>query len=316
MKKLFLVLAVLSSTAFAQEFPSKPVRFITGAAPGSTGDVLARVLGEALSPGWKQTAVIDNRPGGGGVIASQGVLGQPADGHTVFIAAGSYVTITPWTVANVPYDVDKDFKPIAFIAEIPLFITARADAPYKTVQELIAFAKANPGKVTYAANSPGTFPNLATEYFAQQAQIKLHYIPYKGTAAALPDVISGRVDLLVEGAAAVGGAIKGGQVRPLVVTSSGRNPTMPDVPAAAESIPGFAAVGFFAAFVHGGTPEPLANRLSEDFRQALARPDVGKRFSDTGNYVRAMTREEVTAFVRKEREIWGGVIKQMGFAAR
>lgn len=317
MKSLFsVILALLASIAQAQEFPAKPVRFITGAAPGSTGDVLARVLGEALSPGWKQSAVIDNRPGGGGVIASQGVLGQPADGHTVFIAAGSYVTITPWTVANVPYDVDKDFKPIAFIAEIPLLITARADAPYKTVQDLIAFAKANPGKVTYAANSPGTFPNLATEYFAQKAQIKLHYIPYKGTAAALPDVISGRVDLLVEGAAAVGGAIKGGQVRPLVVTSSGRNPTMPDVPAAAESIPGFAAVGFFAAFVHGGTPEPLANRLSEDFRQALARPDVGKRFSDTGNYVRAMTRDEVTAFVRKEREIWGGVIKAMGFAAR
>jgi tripartite-type tricarboxylate transporter receptor subunit TctC len=317
MKKLVsAILVLLSSVAQAQEFPSKPVRFITGAAPGSTGDVLARVLGDALSPGWKQTAVIDNRPGGGGVIASQAVLGQPADGHTVFIAAGSYVTITPWTVKNVPYDVDKDFKPIAFIAEIPLIITARADAPYKSVQELIAFAKANPGKVTYAANLPGTFPNLATEYFAQQAQVKLHYIPYKGTAAALPDVISGRVDLLVEGAAAVGGAIKGGQVRPLAATSLSRVPALPDVPAMAETLPGFAAVGFFAAFVHGGTPEPLANRLSEDFRQALARPDVVKRFADTGNYVRAMTRDEVTAFVRKEREIWGGVIRQMGFSAR
>ena len=317
MRILFSFLfAVLCTAVQSQEFPSKPVRFITGAAPGSTGDVLARVLGEALSAGWKQAAVVDNRPGGGGVIASQGVLGSPADGHAVFIAAGSYVVITPWTVANIPYDVDKDFKPIAFIAEIPLVITARADAPYKTVQELIAYAKANPGKVSYAANSPGTFPNLATEYFAQQAQVQLLYVPYKGTAAALPDVIGGRVDLLVEGVAAVGGAIKGGQVRPLVVTSTRRDPTLPEVPAVAESIPGFAAIGFFAAFAHGATPEPLMAKLSEDFRQALARPDVGKRLADTGNYVRPMTREELTAFVRKEREIWGAVIKRMGFAAR
>ena len=317
MKSVIGILLFAASTCiFGQEFPAKPVRFITGAAPGSTGDVLARVLGEALSAGWKQSAVVDNRPGGGGVIASQGVLGAPADGHTVFIAAGSYMTITPWTVASIPYDVDKDFKPIAFIAEIPLVITARADAPYKTVQELIAFAKANPGKVNYAANSPGTFPNLATEYFAERAGIKMTYVPYKGTAAALPDVIGGRIDLLVEGSAAVGGAIRAGQVRALVVTSANRDPTLPDVPAVAESIAGFSAVGFFAAFVHGSTPEPLVARLSDDFRQALARPDVGKRFADTGNYVRPMTREEVTAFVRRERETWGAVIKKMGFAAR
>ena len=312
----FVFSMILPVLGLAQEFPSKPVRFITGAAPGSTGDVLARVLGEALSAGWKQAAVIDNRPGGGGVIASSAVLGAPADGHTVFIAAGSYMTITPWTVASIPYDVDKDFKPIAFIAEIPLVITARTDAPYRTVQEFIGYAKANPGKVNYAANSPGTFPNLATEYFAERAGVKLNYVPYKGTAAALPDVIAGRIDVLVEGSAAVGGAIRGGQLRPLVVTSTGRDPTLPQVPAAAELIPGFSAIGFFAVFAHGATPEPIAAKLSDDFRQALARPDVGKRFADTGNYVKPMSREELTAFVRKEREIWGSVIKRMGFTAK
>jgi tripartite-type tricarboxylate transporter receptor subunit TctC len=234
----------------------------------------------------------------------------------VFIAAGSYMVITPWTVANIPYDVDKDFKPIAFIAEIPLVITARMDAPYKTAQELIAYAKANPGKVNYAANSPGTFPNLATEYFAERAGVKLNYVPYKGTAAALPDIISGRIDLLVEGSAALGGAIRGAQVRPLVVTSTGREPTLPQVPAAAELIPGFSAIGFFAAFVHAATPEPVAAKLSEDFRHALARPDVGKRFAETGNYVKPMSREELTSFVRKERETWGSVIKRMGFTAK
>lgn len=317
MKKFFaFILVVLCTAANAQEFPSKPVRFITGAAPGSTGDVLARVLGEALAPGWKHSAVIDNRPGGGGVIASQAVLGAPADGHTVFIAAGSYLTITPWTVANLPYDIDRDFKPLAFIAEIPLVIGARMDAPFRSLAELIAYARANPGKVNYAANTPGTFPNLATEYFAQQAQVKMHYIPYKGSAAALPDLIGGRLDVLVEGVAALGGAIKGAQLRPLAVTSSRRDPTLPEVPAVAETIPGFAAIGFFAVLAAGGTPEPVASKLSEDFRGALARPEVARRLADLGNYVRPMTREEVTAFIRKEREVWGAVIKQMGFAAR
>ena len=307
---LFLAMSAASA---AQDFPSKPVRFITGAAPGSTGDVLARVLGDHLSSVWKQSAVIDNRPGGGGVIASQAVLGAPADGHTVFVAAGSYVTITPWTLKNVPYDVDKDFTPLAFIAEIPLVIGARMDAPFKSLGDLIAHAKANPGKVNYAANSPGTFPNLATEYFAERAGVKLHYIPYKGTAAALPDIIGGRLDVIVEGAGALGGAIKGGQVRPLAVTSTQRDPTQPDVPSVAETIPGFAAVGFFAALAHSKTPEPVARKLSDDFRAALAQPAVAKRLAETGNYVRPMSREEVTAFIRKEREIWGAVIKKMGF---
>ena len=314
MKRLLAALFLLwSAAAAAQDFPSKPVRFITGAAPGSSGDVLARVLGEHLSGVWKQAAVVDNRPGGGGVIASQAVLGAPADGHTVFVAAGSYVVITPHTLKSLPYDVDKDFAPLAFIAEIPLVLGARMDAPFKTVSELIAYANANPGKVNYAANSPGTFPNLATEYFAERAGVKLHYIPYKGTAAALPDIIGGRLDLIVEGAGALGGAIKGAQVRPLAVTSTQRDPTQPDVPSVAETIPGFSAVGFFAALAHGKTPEPVLRKLSDDFRAALAQPAVAKKLAETGNYVKAMSREEVTALIRREREIWGAVIKKMGF---
>jgi tripartite-type tricarboxylate transporter receptor subunit TctC len=311
---LSALLLALSAAASAQDFPSKAVRFITGAAPGSSGDVLARVLGDHLSAVWKQAAIIDNRPGGGGVIASQAVLGAPADGHTAFIAAGSYVTITPWTLKNIPYDVEKDFTPLAFIAEIPLLIGARMDAPYKTLGELIAFARANPGKVSYAANTPGTFPNLATEYFAERAGVKLHYIPYKGSAAALPDIISGRLDLVVEGGGALGGAIRGNQLRALAVTSSQRDPTLPDVPAVAESIPGFSAVGFFAVLASSRTPEAILARLSDDFRGALAQPAVSRKLAETGNYVRPMTREEVTAFIRKEREIWGGVIRKMGFA--
>ena len=311
---LFAALLSALSVAHAADFPAKPVRFITGAAPGSSGDVLARVLGDALSPMWKQAAVIENRPGGGGVIASQATLNAPADGYTVCICAGSYVTITPATTANMPYDVDKDFTPIAFVAEIPLVIGARPDLPYQTLPGLIAYAKANPDKVNYAANTPGTFPNLAMEYFSGQAGIKMHFIPYKGSAPALTDLLGGRLDLVVEGGGALGGAIKGGQLRPLAVTSSRRDTSLPDVPAVAETIPGFSAVGFFVVLASAKTPEPIAAKLSEDFRRVLARPEIGAKLAETGNYVRPMTRPEVAAFIRHERQVWGGVVKRLGFS--
>ena len=316
MLRLAFIALCAVSVAHAADFPSKPVRFVTGANAGSTGDVLGRVLADQLSTLWKQPTIVDNRPGGGGVIASQATLAAPPDGHTVCICAGSYVTITPATTANMPYDVDKDFTPIAFVAEIPLVIGARPDLPYKTISQLVAFAKANPDQVNYAANTPGTFPNLATEYFSQQAGIKMRFIPYKGSAPALADVMGGRLDLVVEGVAALGGAIKGGQLRPLAVTSTRRDPTLPEVPAIAESIPGFSAVGFYVVLAHAKTPEPLAAKLSEDFRQVLARPDVAAKLAETGNYVRPMTRPEVTAFIKREREIWGAVIQKLGFTPK
>jgi tripartite-type tricarboxylate transporter receptor subunit TctC len=316
MRNALALLLLVFGAAHAADFPSKPVRFVTGANPGSTGDVLGRVLGDNLSTLWKQPVIVDNRPGGGGVIASQATLAAPPDGHTVCICAGSYVTITPATTANMPYDVDKDFTPIAFVAEIPLVIGARPDLPYKSLAELIAYAKANPDKINYAANTPGTFPHLATEYFSQRAGIQMHFIPYKGSAPALTDLIGGRLDLVVEGVAALGGAIKGGQLRPLGVTSTHRDPTLPDVPAIAETIPGFSAIGFYVVLAHAKTPEPLAAKLSDDFRQVLAKPEVAAKLAETGNYVRPMTRKEVAAFIKRERETWGAVIQKLGFAPR
>jgi tripartite-type tricarboxylate transporter receptor subunit TctC len=311
MRLLFAALFFVAA-AHAQDFPNKPVRFVTGAAPGSSGDILARVLGEQLSTTWKQPVIIENKPGAGGLISGQALLASPADGHTVFIAAGSYVTITPATTAVMPYDVDKDFTPLAFIAEIPLVIAARAGTPFKTLPELIAYAKANPGKVNYAANTPGTFPNLATEYFSEKAQIKMTFVPYKGTAAALQDILGGRLVLAVEGVGPYAAAIKAGQLVPLAVTSDRRDPTLPDVPAVAETLPGYSAVGFYAALAHAKTPEPLAAKLSADMRAALAQPAIGRRYAEMGMYAKPMSREEVTAFIRKEREIWAGVVRRTG----
>jgi tripartite-type tricarboxylate transporter receptor subunit TctC len=146
--------------------------------------------------------------------------------------------------------------------------------------------------------------------------VQLNFVPYKGSAAALQDLMGGRLDIVVEGVAALGGAIKGGALRPLAVTSLRREPTLPDVPAIAESIPDFSAVGFYAILLHARTPEAMAAKLSDDFRMVLARPEVEKRLADLGNYTRVMTRDEVAAFIRRERDLWGAVIKRMGFAPR
>jgi tripartite-type tricarboxylate transporter receptor subunit TctC len=311
LRYLFVAL-LFAAAADAQDFPNKPVKFITGAAAGSSGDILARVLADQVSATWKQPVIIENRPGAGGAISSQALLASPADGHTVFIAAGSYVTITPSTTANLPYDVDRDFTPLAFITEIPLIIGARAGAPFKTLKELIAYAKANPGKVNYAANTPGTFPNLAGEYFSEKAGIKLTFVPYKGTAPALQDILGGRLDVAIEGVAPYAGAIKAGQLIPLAVTSDRRDPTLPEVPAVSEILPGFTAVGFYAALAHAKTPEALSAKLSGDIRAALAQPAIAKRFAELGMYVKPMSRDEVAAFIKKEREIWAGVVKRTG----
>jgi tripartite-type tricarboxylate transporter receptor subunit TctC len=311
LKLLFIALS-FAAAANAQDFPAKPVKFITGAAAGSSGDILARVLGEQVSGTWKQPVIIENKPGAGGLISGQALLASPPDGHTVFIAAGSYVVITPATTAVMPYDVDRDFTPLAFIAEIPLVMVARAGAPFKTLTELVAYAKANPGKVNYAANTPGTFPNLATEYFSEKAGVKMTFVPYKGAAAALQDILGGRLDLGVEGVGPYAAAIKAGQVVPLAVTSERRDPTLAEVPAVAETVPGYSAVGFYVALAHAKTPEAMSAKLSTDLRAALAQPAISKRYAEMGMYAKPMTREEVAAFVRKEREIWAGVVKRTG----
>lgn len=302
--------------ALAQDYPTKPVRFVVGAAAGSAGDVLGRIIADNLGSIWKQTPVVENRPGAGGIIASQAVLGAPADGYTLFVSAGSYLTITPATTAKMPYDVEKDFAAVAFIAEIPLIIGVAPRMPFNTLSDLIVYAKANPGKINYAANTPGTFPNLASELFASKAGVKLTFVPYNGTMAAMQDILGGRLEMAVEGVAGFSGPIKAGQLRPLAVTSGSRLSALPNVPAVAETIPGFAAVGFYTLMAHARVPEAIVRKVNADMRTVLSRPEVANRFVELGNYVKIMSPEETAAFVKKEREIWGGVIRDMGFKPR
>ena len=303
-------------TGLAQDYPAKPIRMIVGAAAGSSGDVLGRVLAEQLTQAWKQSVVVDNRPGAGGVIASQAMLAAPPDGYTLMLSAGSYLTITPHTQANLPYDVERDFTPIAMAGEVPLVLGVSPSLPVANFKELIAYAAANPGKIQYGANTPGTLPNLATAYLLHSANVQMTYVPYKGSAAAMQDVLGGRLGMVVEGVSALAGAFKSGALRPFAVTSARRLSSLPEVPAAAEVIPGYAAVGFFALVGQAKLPEAIVKRIADETNLAMRRPDLIERLAGLGTYPQPMSPVELATYIRRERDIWGPVIKRMGFVAQ
>ncbi len=312
----FVAAIALSSPLSAQDFPSKPVRLIVGAAAGSSGDVLARLLADQLGVGWKQSVVVDNRPGAGGVLASQALLGAPADGHTLMLSAGSYLTITPFTQKNLPYDVEKDFTPIAMGAEVPLVLGVSPSVPANDLKELIEYARKNPGKVEFAANTPGTLPHLATMYFLHSAQVDMTYVPYKGSAAALQDVMGGRLGMVVEGVSALAGAFKSNALRPFAVTSAERLSLLPNVPTVGEQVPGYAAVGFFAFIAPARTAESIVKKVNGDVNQLVVRADFAEKLSATGNFPRPMSPAELSGYLRDQRAVWGPVIKRTGFVAQ
>ena len=313
---LTTALALASQSAFSADYPTKPVRMLVGAAAGSSGDVFGRILADQLTTLWKQSVVVDNRPGAGGIIAIQALLAAPPDGYTVLVSAGSYLVVTPFTQPSLPYDVEKDLSHIAMVVELPLVFGIAASVPARNMTEFIAYAKANPGKITYGANTPGTFPHLGSELFATRAGIKLTFIPYKGAAAAIQDVMGGRLDMVVEGMQALVPGLKSGALRALAVSSSKRSTQMPDVPAVAETVPGYAAVGFFCLVGSAKIPEAITQQMNEDIRKVQARPETVKRMSDAGGDSRAMSPAELADFVKSERATWGAVIKSMGFATR
>ncbi len=310
---LALVAALCAHGVLAQEFPSKPVRMIVGAAAGSSGDILARLLGEYLSVAWKQSVVIDNRPGAGGILASQALLSAPADGHTLMLSAGSYLTVTPFTQKSLPYDVERDFAPIAMAAEIPLVLGVSPNVPAANLKELIDYARKNPGKIEFAANTPGTLPHLATMYLLHSAQVEMTYVPYKGSAAALQDVMGGRIGMVVEGVSALSGAFKSNALRPFAVTSAQRLSILPNVPAASEQVPGYAAVGFFAFIGPARIAESIIKKVNADANQIVVRPDVAEKLAATGNFPRPMSPAELAGYLHEQRGVWGPVIKRLGF---
>jgi len=303
----------LAPAAHAQagNYPEKPVTIIADAAPGATPDVDARFVAEGLSKIWGQQAIVINHPGANGSIAARIATEAVPDGYTLFMPALSTFAALPSIAPNLPLKLPRDFLPIGYTAENPMFFAVTPSLGVSTLAELIALAKKDPGKISIAVTGVGRLTHMTGLVFQDRADISLLPVPYNGgPAAALADVAGGRVSMIIEGYSGIVGSVKAGQVKLIAVASRERLPQFPDLPTVAETIPGFSATGWQVLVAPLGTPAAIVNKVSADLAKVVSDPDFKKRLSNIGSYSRAMTPEEVLAFVQKEQDTWLPVLQK------
>jgi tripartite-type tricarboxylate transporter receptor subunit TctC len=311
-----LCFATLAATpaahAQAGNYPQKPVTIIADAAPGATPDVDARFVAEALSKMWGQQVIVINHPGANGSIAARTAAEAVPDGYTLYMPVLSTFAALPTVAPNLPLKLPRDFIPIGYTAENPMFFAAAPSLGVATLPELIALAKKEPGKISIAVTGVGRLTHMTGLVFQDRADINLLPVPYNGgPAAALSDVGSGRVSMIIEGYSGIVGAVQAGQVKLLAVASLERLPQFPDLPTVAETIPGFAALGWQVLVAPLGTPAPIVSKVSADLAKVVSDPVFKQRLANIGSYSRAMTPEQVLAFVQKEQDIWLPVLQRI-----
>jgi tripartite-type tricarboxylate transporter receptor subunit TctC len=303
----------LAPAAHAQagNYPEKPVTILADAAPGATPDVDARFVAEGLSKVWGQQVIVINHPGANGSIAARIATEAVPDGYTLFMPALSTFAALPSVAPNLPLKLPRDFVPIGYTAENPMFFAVTPSLGVSTLAELIALAKKDPGKISIAVTGVGRLTHMTGLVFQDRADISLLPVPYNGgPAAALADVAGGRVSMIIEGYSGIVGSVKGGQVKLIAVASRERLPQFPDLPTVAETIPGFSATGWQVLVAPLGTPAAIVSKVSADLAKVVSDPDFKKRLSNIGSYSRAMTPEEVLTFVQKEQDTWLPVLQK------
>jgi tripartite-type tricarboxylate transporter receptor subunit TctC len=302
---------VLPRAAFAQEpFPSRPVKIIVPFPPGQAADIFARLLAERLTVVWKQSVVVENRAGGGGVPGIVAGKSAPPDGYTLTMGTSGTLGVNPGVYASLPYAPLKDFAPASNVFIAPLVAVAHPDAPFKSITELIAQAKAAPGKINFASSGPGTAQHMSAELFKAQARIDLQHVPYKGSGPAMTDLLGGQVPLMFDSVTSALTHIRAGKLRALAVTTAARVPQLPEVPTIAESgVPGFEAVGWSGIVLPAGTPAPLVNRISADIQAILREPAFRDKVIERGSIPDPNTPAVFTEFIRTEMEKWARVAK-------
>ena len=306
-----LAVLVAATSAVAQDsWPSKPITYVVPFAPGGNTDTLARIIAQKLSSSVGQPVVIENKPGAGGNIGSDFVAKSKPDGYTILGGTISSHAINASVYPKMPYDVVKSFEPVIMIASGPLVLATAANTPYKTVQDVIAAAKASPGTISFASAGNGTSPHLAGELFKIATSTDLTHVPYKGSGPALTDVVAGNVPLIFDTMLVLGGQLKAGKVRPLAVASANRIPNLPNVPTFAEvGVPGFEVSSWQAVFAPAGTPKPIVQRLNAEIAKALKMPDVVARLDELGMNPSAGTPEQLGDYQKAEVAKWAKVVK-------
>jgi tripartite-type tricarboxylate transporter receptor subunit TctC len=309
-----LLAALACSGAVAQSYPSRPVRLVIGLPPGGSTDVMGRIVAARLAVRLGQQVVVDNRPGASGTIGIRLVVNSQPDGHTLIMAAGSWGTIS--SLYKLPFDLQRDLAPIAFIGTSPYVLVVQPTLPVKTVADLVAHARANPGKLTFAGSTPGSLQRLAGELLKRTAGFDMLYVPYKGTGAVMPDLLGGRLDVAFDNVLILTPYIKKGQLRALGVTSAKRSVIFPELPTLAESgVPGFHAVGWFGVFAVAGNPRAIVTRLNREIVGLMNEPETRDRLLAQGAEPQPGTPEDLRRHLAGEIEKWGKVIREAGIKA-
>ena len=305
-----------SGLAFAQApaFPSKPVTIVVPNAPGGAVDILARLLEKNLSDKWKQPVIVVYKAGAGTVLGTDFVAKAPPDGYTLGMVVTSHV-INPSLRNNLPFDTLKDLTGVTMLATSPVVISASPNLPANNLKELIALAKKQPGKLTYASPGSGSSMHLGGELLKTNAGVYMVHIPYRGSAGAYPDVFAGRVDLLIDPLFSSLPHIKTGRMKPIAVFSPGRVAIASNIPTAVETMPGLTVESVFGVVVAGGTPRDLVKKLSADLAEAVQSPEIKARMADVGLTPVGNTPEQFDAFILVEIDKWAKVVKASGATA-
>lgn len=308
------LLLALPLQALAQAaYPNRPVKILVGFPPGQATDVVAREIAQKLSEAMGQQFVVDNRAGAGGIIGTDLVAKAPADGYTLLMSSSGPLAVNPSLYRKLPYNVEKDFAPITLAALVPLFVVANPSFPPNTVGELVAYAKANPGKISYASGGNGVTNHLAMEMFKSVAGVYMTHIPYRGGPPAVTDLIAGQVSVMFETGPGALPHVHSGKLKALAVASTARSSAAPNLPTISESgLPGFDAVAWIGLVAPRGTPPAIITRLNAEVTRILRLPEIKDRFQALGAEPAGNTPEQFAAYIQLETIKWGKAVKASG----
>ncbi|SAI71057.1 lipoprotein [Bordetella ansorpii] len=304
--------ALLPLHAARAEFPDRPLRIVVPFTPGGGTDIIARQLAKDLGQNLGQAVVVENRPGGSTIIGSDNVARSAPDGYTLLMATFAHA-VNPAIQQKLPYDTDKAFAPVAMIGKSPNVLVVAANSKFKTVQELLAAARAQPGKLTFGSYGNGTSAHLAGEMFKNLGKVDILHVPYKGAGPAINDLMGGQIDMIFSTSASVSAQVKSGQLRALAVTSPKRSPTYPEVPTVAEAgLPDYFVDSWYAVFVPAGTPASVIDRLNEGIRGAVGKEDFRHAVEQEGLVPEVGRPEDLGKYVTSEEDRWRRIVERAG----
>ena len=308
---LFVAALLLASAASSADYPSRPVRLLVGFPPGGAADILGRMAAQQLTERLGQQVVVDNRGGAGGLVATELAARAAPDGYTLLFTSIPHV-INPHLYQKVQYDPIRDFAPVVQFVTVPLMMAANVSLPVKSVKDLIAYAKARPGQINYASSGSGASSHLAMELFKTMAGVDLNHIPYKGTGPLMTDLISGQIQLTIVSVVPLAPQVKAGKVRGLAMTGPKRSPLFPDMPAIAETVPGYEVVNWFGILAPAGTPAAIITRLNAGMNRALEAQPVKDSLRAQGAEAAAGSADEFARIIKADFSKWAKVVRESG----